>query len=70
MYDYSTMYNYGTSALTAEESGAFGALFGMIAAMGAMFYIISLLVAVFSIICQWKIFTKAGKPGWASLIPI
>ena len=28
MYDYSTMYNYGTSALTAEESGAFGALFG------------------------------------------
>ena len=70
MYDYSTMYNYGTSALTAEESGAFGALFGAIAAMGVMFYIISLLIAVFAIICQWKIFTKAGKPGWASLIPI
>ncbi|HSD13775.1 MAG TPA: DUF5684 domain-containing protein [Flavobacterium sp.] len=25
---------------------------------------------VFMIACQWKIFTKAGKPGWACLIPI
>lgn len=25
---------------------------------------------LFLIICQWKIFTKAGKPGWACLIPI
>lgn len=25
---------------------------------------------LFLIICQWKVFTKAGKPGWACLIPI
>lgn len=25
---------------------------------------------LFLIISQWKIFTKAGKPGWACLIPI
>jgi hypothetical protein len=29
-----------------------------------------LLVAVLLIVALWKIFTKAGQPGWASLIPI
>ena len=27
-------------------------------------------ILVLLIISQWKIFTKANKPGWASLIPI
>jgi Family of unknown function (DUF5684) len=27
-------------------------------------------VFVFSVIVGWTIFTKAGKPGWATLIPI
>lgn len=29
-----------------------------------------LVVAVFGIVVMWKIFAKAGEPGWASLIPI
>jgi hypothetical protein len=29
-----------------------------------------LLIAVLEIIAMWKIFTKAGKPGWAIFIPI
>ena len=36
--------------------------------------IIILLVYValiaFVIVCQWKIFSKAGKPGWAAIVPI
>jgi hypothetical protein len=32
--------------------------------------VIVLAIAVFYIICEWKIFTKAGKPGWAIFIPI
>ena len=32
--------------------------------------IIGLVVTVFLIVCQWKIFEKAGKPGWAAIIPI
>ena len=32
--------------------------------------IISLLIAVFLIVAMWKVFTKAGQPGWASIIPI
>ena len=27
-------------------------------------------IYVLLIIAMWKIFTKAGKPGWASIIPI
>ena len=28
-----------------------------------------LLICVVAIVAVWKIFTKAGKPGWASIIP-
>ena len=30
----------------------------------------TLLLALVEIVAYWKIFTKAGKPGWASIIPI
>lgn len=34
--------------------------------------IIIIYVAIFAliIVSQWKVFTKAGKPGWACIIPI
>ena len=40
------------------------------AAGGGFSSIIGLLVAVLVIAGMWKVFTKAGKPGWASIIPI
>ena len=43
------------------------------AVLGGMLvgYLITFLVIyVLSVIAMWKIFTKVGKPGWASLIPI
>ena len=40
------------------------------AAGGAGGSIIGLLVAVLVIAGMWKVFTKAGKPGWAAIIPI
>ena len=43
-------------------------------AMGAgvfvVYLIIMLAIAVVSIIAMWKMFTKAGKPGWAAIVPI
>lgn len=33
-------------------------------------WIISLAVCIFILVCEWKIFKKAGKPGWACIIPI
>lgn len=32
--------------------------------------VISLIIIVFEVIALWKLFEKAGKPGWASIIPI
>jgi uncharacterized membrane protein YhaH (DUF805 family) len=32
--------------------------------------IIGLLVGLLLIVAAWKVFTKAGHPGWASIIPI
>jgi len=32
--------------------------------------LINLAIVVVGIVAQWKIFTKAGKPGWAAIIPI
>lgn len=37
---------------------------------GALFFLIFLALAVFFIAACWKVFTKAGQPGWASIIPI
>jgi len=42
------------------------------AALAGFFATYSLLIValcVVMIVAYWKIFTKAGKPGWASLIP-
>ncbi|MBQ8198192.1 MAG: hypothetical protein IJZ76_02045 [Lachnospiraceae bacterium] len=38
---------------------------------GAMmiYYIILLAVSILSIIGMWKMFAKAGKPGWAAIVP-
>lgn len=35
-----------------------------------VFWVFYIAVIVFYIICMWKLFVKAGKPGWASIIPI
>jgi Family of unknown function (DUF5684) len=37
---------------------------------GAAFWIVWCAIIVFEIAAMWKVFTKAGKPGWAAIIPI
>ena len=37
---------------------------------GVLFSMIFLAAMVFLIASFWKVFTKAGQPGWASIIPI
>ena len=41
-----------------------------VAGIGSGMMIVILAVAALMIISMWKIFEKAGKPGWASLIPV
>ncbi|HEU0106532.1 MAG TPA: DUF5684 domain-containing protein [Vicinamibacteria bacterium] len=45
-------------------AGLIGALFG-----GA-FFLVWLAVIVLIFVSLWKIFEKAGKPGWAGIVPI
>lgn len=37
---------------------------------GGIILMLQVIIAVIMIISLWKIFAKAGKPGWASIIPI
>jgi len=48
---------------SAPSNGAAGAAFGVIG-------IVYLAIIVLLVAAMWKIFTKAGKPGWAAIIPI
>ena len=41
-----------------------------IAGIGAGMMILYFVVLIFMLIVGWKIFTKAGKPGWGIIIPI
>ena len=45
-------------------------MMGMLLGMGMGIMIFALAIVLFMIICMWKVFTKAGKPGWAILVPI
>lgn len=58
MYD-TTVYGYGT---TTDSASTLGAILGT-------YMVVILIMAVVMIVANWKIFTKAGKPGWASIIP-
>jgi hypothetical protein len=33
-------------------------------------WLFSLAIGIFMIVANWKVFEKAGKPGWAVLIPV
>ena len=34
------------------------------------FLVIWIALAIFIIVANWKMFVKAGKPGWASIVPV
>jgi hypothetical protein len=38
--------------------------------VGAVCGLFGLVIGVILIVAMWKVFTKAGQPGWAALIPI
>ncbi len=43
---------------------------GLLTGIGVDTYIIALLVSVFILVTIWRIYKKAGQPGWASIIPV
>ena len=59
-----TMLNFILAQSNAELDTATGA------GAGTTFVIIYLAVLLLVIASMWKVFTKAGKPGWAAIVPI
>lgn len=33
-------------------------------------YVILIAISIFTLVCMWKIFTKANQEGWAAIVPI
>ena len=48
-----------STILTATASGS-----------GSTGILIFLVIIVFFIVAYWRLFTKAGEPGWGAIIPI
>jgi hypothetical protein len=55
-----------------NEDALSGLSGGMETAAGIMktVGIVSVILAIIMIVAVWKIYVKAGKPGWASIVPI
>ena len=58
---------YETYEMSPEEGAA--AAVGIMALLAAMMVPLLILMAIY-IISMWKIFTKAGQPGWAAIVPV
>lgn len=54
-------------ALTPEVAAALGGIVGVSMTVTIIF---GLFFAALRIIARWKVFKKAGKPGWHCLIPV
>ena len=69
MYDYgyygNEYYDYADGMAGAATTGVAVAGVGFL-----IFWLISMAISVFTLICMWKVFKKAGKPGWAAIVPI
>ncbi len=55
--------DYATPVTTSANTAVSASTFLII----SMFW---LAIVIFFVVCMWRIFTKAGKPGWASIVPV
>ena len=58
MYDYTYYGDYDSISL------------GGFAALGGGFFLVGTILSILIIVSMWKIFKKAGKQGWESIVPI
>ncbi len=58
------------SARTQQGNQMYSSYDSAAAAAAAMpFILLSIVIGILTIVALWKVFTKAGEPGWASIIP-
>jgi len=69
--DYSSQM-YGTDIATQTQASGAGGAFGAAVFGIVMIFqiVIFLLLVIPAIIVNWKIVSKAGEPGWSSIVPV
>jgi hypothetical protein len=53
-----------------NDDAAAGLLGGMAVLVSGVFMIVMMAICVVMIASMWKVFVKAGQPGWAAIVPI
>lgn len=61
--DYNYQYQTVTTSTTAEPSS------GLLAGIGIGFLLIWLAIVILMGVSMWKLYSKAGRPGWACIVP-
>lgn len=56
---------YGTYYYTGGDDAALAAMMGIMLTYG----LVMLVIGIVSLVGMWKVYEKAGKPGWASIVP-
>ena len=56
--------------LEMNDDAAVGMLSSLAVLFSGVFLIVLLAITVVMIASAWKVFTKAGQPGWAAIVPI
>ncbi len=65
------LFNLGSSVASVSNAGdSLNAIPVAIFTLFGFFWFITLALGILIYVSMWKVFVKAGKPGWASLIPI
>ncbi len=60
----------GAASATCTVNGQLVQCPSWLGTFNTMFWLFYIAVWVFFIVTMWKIFSKAGKPGWAAIVPI
>lgn len=56
--------------ILAQSSADYESAAGAAVVAGLVFFFIYLAAIIITIVGIWKMFAKAGKPGWAAIVPI
>lgn len=65
MYDYT---DYGAMDYGAMDYGMMES--NIVAGMFAFILLVASVVWIVEVVSTWRLFAKAGQPGWASIIPV
>lgn len=58
-----------TVTYTTTYDPSYGSMLGGIMAFMGTMWLVTMIISIVCIIGLWKVYSKAGRPGWAALIP-